>query len=228
MRINTLHSKNVARCNKSAWESLKIVDMNLDVNLVRCQKYLFPESHGKRLLYIGFGEGRNLVYLAKSGFECYGTEIAKKRLTAAKKRLTKERVGARLQLVDSNILAFEDNFFDIVIAWQSLYYNNRETLIESLDEIFRVLKPQGQFLSSMLSPKQKLLCHTKIAPNVFRPAKETGQQNCIIYCFKNERQIRSIYKKFKKIQIGFYSSFLFKSHNFHYVIYCEKPRARKK
>jgi len=219
--------KNITKSNKSAWENLKIVDMNLDVNLVRCQKYLFPKSRGKRLLYIGFGEGQNLVYLAKEGFACYGTEVSKRRLEATKKKLKKESLHADLRLVSGSVLPFDNEFFDIVIAWQSLYYNNRETLTESLDEIFRILKPGGQFLSSMVNPKQKSLCDKKIAPSVYHPSKKSGQSDCVVFCFKNERQIQSMYKKFKKIQIGFYSSYLFKNHNFHYVIYCEKAERRK-
>ncbi|MEK7575928.1 MAG: hypothetical protein AAB491_02500, partial [Patescibacteria group bacterium] len=80
--VNTikLDSKKVVSLNKSSWEKIKIHNMHLDVNLVKCQKYLFPGAKRKKLLYIGFGEGENLSYLISQGFECYGTEISKKRL----------------------------------------------------------------------------------------------------------------------------------------------------
>lgn len=228
MNIHTLSSKEIAAQNKSAWDSLWIASMNLDVNLVRCQKYLFPKGRGKKLLYIGFGEGQNLVYLAKQGFKLYGTEIAKSRIEETKKRLQKEKQRAVLHLVDSNQLPFDDNYFDIVVGWQSLCYNNRETLGEALREIKRVLRPSGQFLSSMMSPKQKLLCYKEIAPSVYHPSKKTGQQNCIVFCFKNKKQIRSMYREFQNIQIGYYSSDLFRGENFHYVIRCLKPKHQKK
>ena len=222
--VNTikLDSKKVVSLNKSSWEKIKIHNMHLDVNLVKCQKYLFPGAKRKKLLYIGFGEGENLSYLISQGFECYGTEISKKRLEFAEKKLKERKQKAILKLVDSNKLPFKDNLFDIIIAWQSLSYNTGKTLKESLDEIYRVLKPRGTFLSSMLSVKQKLLCDKKIAPNTYKPSPKTGQQNCVVYCFEKKSQIKKIYKKFKDIKIGHYSSFLFKSPNFHYVIYCQK------
>ena len=128
-------------------------------------------------------------------------------------------------LVDSNILPFKDNFFDIIIGWHSLYYNNSETLQEALDEILRILKPNGQFLSSMVSVKQTQLCGTEIAPSVFRPKKK-DQSQCIVFCFKNKKQIMQKYRKFKNIQIGFYSSELFGSPKYHYVILAKKPKLK--
>ncbi|MBL7045403.1 MAG: class I SAM-dependent methyltransferase [Parcubacteria group bacterium] len=225
--VNKLNTNKVSGLCKSVWENINVHGMNLDVNLVKCQKYLFPDSAGKKLLYIGFGEGQNLIYLAKEGFDVYGTEIAENRFSEAKKRLKKHKIRADLRLVESNLLPFKDDYFDVVIGWQSLYYNNKETLTGALSEINRVLKPGGKFLSSMISPKQTLLCNKEIAPSVYHPAKETGQSNCIVFCFKTKEQINRIYKEFVNIRIGFYSSYLFRSHNFHYVIACEKPKKNK-
>lgn len=208
--------------NKTVWENLSIQEMNIDYNLVICHKRLFPESLGRKLLCIGFGEGQNLAYLAAQGFNCYGTEIAGSRLLFTKKMLKQKRLKADLRLVKSNILPFSDNFFDIVVAWQSLYYNVRTTLQKSLSEIKRVLKPKGQFLSSMVSPRQKLLCYKKIAALTYHPSPRTGQENCTLVCLKNKKQIHSFYKAFKNIKIGYYSSELFRGPNFHWVIYCRK------
>lgn len=196
--------------------------MHIDNQLVVCQRRLFPKSQDRKLLYIGFGEGQNLIYLAEQGFECYGTEISKRRLLFTKKALKQKRLKADLRLVESNVLPFTDNFFDIVVAWQSLYYNTPATLHESLSEIERVLKPRGQFLSSMVSPKQKLLCHKKIAPLTYHPSSRTSQENCTLICLDNKKQIRQFYRRFKNIKIGYYSSELFRGPNFHWVIYCEK------
>lgn len=217
------NQKEALKSAQAVWNKLQIVSMNLDVNLVRLQQYLFPKGRGKKLLYIGFGEGQNLVYLAKQGFDVYGTELAETRIKETKKRLKKENLKAHLYLVSSNQLPFNNDFFDVVVAWQSLFYNNGETLKNALKEIRRVLKPGGQFLSSVISTKQELLCHKKIGHSLYRPAKETGQGDCVIFCFKNKKEIRWLWRDFSKVKIGFYSSYLFKNRNFHYVVYCLKP-----
>jgi len=208
--------------NKAVWENLPIQEMNIDYHLVICHKRLFPESRGKKLLCLGFGEGQNLAYLAAQGFDCYGTEIARGRLLFTKKMLKQKRRKADLRLVESNILPFPDNFFDIVVAWQSLYYNAPETFREALKEIERVIKPEGKFLSSMVSPKQKLLCYKKIAPLTYHPSPRTHQEDCTLICLENKKQIRSFYRPFKNIKIGYYASELFRGPNFHWVIYCRK------
>ena len=208
--------------NQTAWQKIPYREMHVDNNLIVCQKRLFPNGQNKRLLYIGFGEGHNLEYLAQQGFKCSGTEIAKNQLTYTRRRFQKAGLRANLHLINSDILPFAEDFFDVVIAWQSLYYNSPETLKIALAEIKRVLKPGGQFLSSMVSPKQKLLCYKKIAPWTYQPSPITKQERCILTCLQTKQQIRSFYKPFKNIKIGYYRSELFRSPNFHWVIYGEK------
>ena len=155
--IAELTSKEVIRQNKKDFEKIGQYNMHIDTNLIRCKKNLFDDGKGKKLLYIGFGEGHNLAYFLKEGFKCYGTEISKNHVDYVNKRL---KGKARLRLVDSNILPYKDNFFDVVVAWQSLYYNNERSLREALYEIQRVLKPGGCFLSSMVSGEMLIGRHS--------------------------------------------------------------------
>lgn len=209
--------------NRIEWDTMPIRQMHPDTNLIICQKRLFPDGKHKKLLYIGFGEGQNVRYFASEGFECYGTEISPSRMRIAKHELKKHKLAAELRLVSANELPFWDNFFDVVVAWQSIYYNDKDGLAATLSEIHRALKPGGQFLSSMLSARHENLCGREIAPSVFAP-RIKSQSRCITFGFKNARQIRSMYKQFSNIEIGFYSSCLFKKLSYHYVIHCIKPR----
>jgi len=202
---------------------MPLQDMHVDTNLVRIRKRLLGESAGKRLLYIGFGEGQNLRYLAEEGFLCFGTEMSLGRVRHARAQFKKAGQRAVLCAVDSHKLPFPDNYFDIVIAWQSLYYNDRAGLIRSLQEVRRVLASGGIFISSMLSVKHTL-CGKEIAPSVFRPANVPPQRKCTLYCFKTKKDIQALYRNFTEIQIGFYAQSLFKSFDYHYVIFCKKRK----
>jgi len=222
--ILRLSDKSVVRLNRSVWEKQPLKGMRIDADMVRCHKYLFPESRGKKLLYIGFDEGQNLLYFVEEGFKCYGTEISKLRIRATRRLFKAAGQKAELRHVSDNTLPYPDNFFDVVVSWQSLYYNNAETLKYQLDEIYRVLKPGGQLLCSMISTGMNHHVHRKIGKNVYRPMPGTGQSAAVVFVFENKRQIRAYFKRFTSLRIGFYSSYLFYSHNFHYVIYVEKPR----
>ena len=125
-------------------------------------------------------------------------------------------------MVDSNILPYPDNYFDFVVAWESICYNNEDGLKEVLDEILRVLKPGGKFLSTI--PRSiHFLCGREVAPNVFQPTNTSDQTECVLYAFKNREQAKEMYKKFKNRKIGYYSANIF-SHKdrFNYIIYGEK------
>lgn len=219
--LNQKSSQEILKINQAEWDKISIHDLHPDINLIRCQKRLFKESQGKKLLYVGFGEGQNLLYFLQEGFECYGTEISKTRLDFTTQKLVAAKQRAVLKLVDSNILPFVDNFFDVVIAWQSICYNNQAGLQESLNEIHRVLKPDGHFLSSLPSPANDL-CGQEIAPSVYRPVNVSEQTNCVLYAFKNKEKIREVYQQFRDIQIGYHASHLFTAQDFHYVIYGRK------
>ncbi|MDP3900331.1 MAG: class I SAM-dependent methyltransferase [bacterium] len=208
--------------NRRDWDNMTIRGMHPDTNLITCCKRLFPNGKDKKLLYIGFGEGQNLAYLASEGFRCYGTEISRNRLQFVKREFAKRNTKADLRLVTSSELSFQKNFFDIVVAWQSIYYNDRNGLEATLREVLRVLKPGGQFLSAMLSAKHKNLCGREIAPSVFIP-RAKSQSHCTTFGFKSSRQIRSMYRHFENIKIGYYSSRIFDNLSHHYVIYCTKP-----
>lgn len=210
--------------NGGYWDKIAIHDMQIDNNLVRCYKRLFPNfgAQKKKMLMIGFGEGQNLLYFFNEGFSCSGTEISKKRFKHLKSKIGGvEGKDFCLKLVNSNQLPFVDDSFDVVVAWQSIYYNDADGLSTMLSEIYRVLKKDVIFLSSMLSQKHKLCC-SKIGKNIFHPSSVPDQIGCIVYGFRNKNQIRNIYRQFRYIKIGYYASSMFTSYDFHYVIFCKK------
>ena len=221
MNTQKLHSsEDVIKLNRADWNKMPIQHMHIDTNLIKCYKLLFPLSKNKKLLYIGFGEGQNLLYFLSEGFECYGTEISINRIKHVNSELKKSNQKATIQLVDSCALPFAENFFDVVVAWQSIYYNDKKGLENTLQEVRRVLKPDGHFLSAMISAKHDL-CGREVAPSTFN-TRVPSQRHCIIYAFNDKKQIKKMYKKFKRIEIGFYSFRLLNIFNHHYIIHCLK------
>ncbi|PIT90993.1 hypothetical protein COU17_02750 [Candidatus Kaiserbacteria bacterium CG10_big_fil_rev_8_21_14_0_10_49_17] len=210
--------------NRKVWDSLPVRAMHVDSNLVQVVKRVLSPAKNNTILYIGFGEGQNLAYLAREGFDCFGTEISRTRLERARALFDEIGEHATLQLVESHELPFPDNTFDCVLAWQSLYYNTEKSLMQSLKEVQRVLKPGGVFISSMVSPKQTLLAHKEIAPHTYNPSPETGQEQCVVYALEDEDHIHRIYKNFSDIHVGYYANDLFRSPNFHWVIVAKNEK----
>ena len=103
-------------------------------------------SDAKRILEIGFGNGRQLQLLIERypDAELYGIDISDDMLAVAS-----ERLGGRagLTVADAGNLPYESDFFDGVITTDTCYFWNDPRKV--LSEINRVLKSGGIFVNSI-------------------------------------------------------------------------------
>ncbi len=106
-------------------------------------------KQGTKLLDIGCGEGRHTAGACRfKGVFCTGADISHKSLLKAQEKLELNRqffpldgaIGA-FSAADITELPFENNSFDIVICSEVLEHIPMDN--EALNEIMRVLKPEG-------------------------------------------------------------------------------------
>ena len=104
---------------------------------------------GGKILDLGFGDGRNMGMLNNCGLDIYGVEIAQETLDIAEDALSKAGIKATLKIGGNANIPFEDNFFDYILASSASYYvDGHNTFTDNLNEITRVLKPGGFFISN--------------------------------------------------------------------------------
>ena len=97
-------------------------------------RLLNPTSH-HRLLDFGFGTGANLIHFARLGYDVHGVEISTHALATTKQRLRSADLTATLGLhTPGERLGYPDAFFDVLVAWQVLYYNDWKSLSAVVDE----------------------------------------------------------------------------------------------
>ena len=89
-----------------------------------------------RVLDLGFGAGRNLIYMANQGFEAHGVEMSETGLNVTKERLRKRNLEAQVLKGDMNLLPYIDSCFDVVMCLFTI-------IIRSLREF------EQQFLKSI-------------------------------------------------------------------------------
>jgi ubiquinone/menaquinone biosynthesis C-methylase UbiE len=120
---------------------------------VRCCHHYLKDKSIKNVLDYGFGTGANLIHLAKNNFAMSGCEISQHALDKTKSRLDSLHLSADLFCIEAEQeLPWDDNYFDCVIAWQVLYYNNWVSWAKAVKELERVLKPGGIFLCCTAAP----------------------------------------------------------------------------
>ncbi|MFX1503671.1 MAG: class I SAM-dependent methyltransferase [Promethearchaeota archaeon] len=104
----------------------------------------FKEKGVKRVLDLGCGTGRHLIYLSKKGFEVYGMDGSPKALEIAEKWLIEESQKAELQLHRMELqFPYKEDFFDAIISIQVIHHNLMEDIIYTVSEIERILKSNG-------------------------------------------------------------------------------------
>ncbi len=102
---------------------------------------LFKEKGVKRVLDLGCGTGRHLIFLSKKGFVVYGMDASPKALEMANKWLIEENEKAELHLNRiEHKFPYEDKFFDAIISIQVIHHNLIKDIISTVKEIERILK----------------------------------------------------------------------------------------
>lgn len=104
----------------------------------------------RRVLDVGCGGGRHLLYLAKEGFEVYGTDRSETGLAITRERLEREGLRAVLRRCDMTEVPFPNEFFDALLSIQVLHHNTLENIEKAAAEIRRALTGGGLFFANLL------------------------------------------------------------------------------
>jgi len=172
---------------------------------------VFAREGVKRILDLGCGTGRHVIYLVKKGFEVYGFDIAEEGIRLVKDRLKKERISAEMKIGSFyNKLPYKDNFFDAVISTHAIHHGGIERVRRAISEVYRILKPGGFIFCDLRkrrvrkydSKKQIIEKHgaqkvsyRMIAPRTYVPI-EGGEKNLPHFLF-NRKLIRKEFRNFK-------------------------------
>ena len=163
----------------------------------------FRRSHVRRVLDLGCGDGRHLLFLGRLGYEMYGVDFAPTALNHSKERLDQEGLHAELKCGDMSQLPWPDQYFDAVVSIRVLHHHRIVSVRKTLDEICRVLRPGGYVLATVMKePPQrdwKEGHFAKTGPQTYVPLK--GHEKGLPHHFFTERELRELLSGFEIIRL---------------------------
>lgn len=196
----------------------------------------FLKNIKARLLDHGFGNGVVSEYFQNEGFDVYGVETATAALDFVNSRsITCAGLKTEQFLIlsgETNKLPFPDEYFGVVVSNQVLFFiGDRKDIDEVIEEFFRVLKPGGKIVCTVMAENNYLFTNCGVPPvpdsgivNVRKLGRLT--RNWYLYRFHNEDDVRKAFEDvgFSIDDLGYFDyKLLDVTCAKHYIVLAHKP-----
>ena len=125
----------------------RVISFGIDVKWRKKVLDIVSKANPNVILDIATGTGDLAILMAQTKAEkIIGLDISAGMLEVGVKKIADKKLSERIEMVlgDSEKMPFDDNFFDAITV--AFGVRNFETLEKGLDEILRVLKPNGVFV----------------------------------------------------------------------------------
>jgi len=164
---------------------------------------LFSEKGVRRVLDLGCGTGRHLLFLLKRKFEVYGLDGSPNGLEIAKNWLVEENLTSELvcQKIEHKF-PYKDGFFDAIISIQVIHHNLMKDIMFTVNEIERILKQEGViFLTFPLFQGFYIKKDNmkRVEPRTFIPLK--GPEKGLPHHFFTIAEIKRVFSAFDLSEI---------------------------
>lgn len=170
-------------------------------DMLKISKFL-KKQKVKKLLDLGSGSGRHVIYFAKKGFDVYATDGAKEGIKLCKMWLKKEKLKANVKVASFfNKFPFKDNFFDAVVSIWAIHHGTEKQVRYCIKEIERVLKPRG-FIFIVVTSTFKgrpVLEKKKIEPRTWIVTR--GLEKSVPHHIFNKSMAKSYFKNFQILDL---------------------------
>ena len=149
-----------------------------------------------KVLDLGCGTGRHLVYLAQHNMQMYGIDNSPEALRQSREWLDQESLYANLELHEiTNGLPYPDEFFDALISVQVINHGTLATIEKIIGEISRVVRPGGFIFITVAYKKHPGTNYREIEPNTFIP--EDGKEKGLPHHMFTEEELKVLFKDFR-------------------------------
>ena len=150
----------------------------------------FLENKTGKIIDLGCGTGRNLI--PNPNIEYTAIDFSDGQLQQLKKHIKTNNINATILKAEANNLhEIKDNTFDYGLFIATLHcIDTKEERKQSLQELFRVLKPKAKAIITVWDSKDKRFCHIKNKGDIYMAWNHDGDAHMrYYYLFKKQELI---------------------------------------
>jgi SAM-dependent methyltransferase len=129
----------------TAYRDRPYVEQDPHSGVVRLLDQLKQAEVTGRILDLGCGDGRHLVFLAKQGLSPVGVDKAFWGVRRAHEWAARERLEFRVVCADIGFLPWEAGIFDTMISIQVIHHQRLDAIRRTISEVRRLLRVGGLF-----------------------------------------------------------------------------------
>ena len=156
---------------------------------------------GKKLLDIGAGIGRHALFFAKQGIEVTALDISSNGLNIIRNKADTMGLTIRTIAADMHSIPLENECFDYIVAYHSIYHTDYSGLTKIIKEMHRLLKKGGEIFLTLLSENDsEFITHHKESDNKTLIKREE-EGTFLTHLYLNENDIRQLFHEFTIIRI---------------------------
>jgi ubiquinone/menaquinone biosynthesis C-methylase UbiE len=157
----------------------------------------------KTFLDLGCGIGRHSIFFAKKEFDVYSFDLSKNGLKILEKRALDEHLNINIKQGDMLSLPYENNYFDCILAYHSIYHTDTCGLKTTISEIYRVLKSNGEAFLTFISKNSNYFRNNydnKVDENTI--IKKEEDESDIPHCYVDLQDLQLLLNSFtiKKVR----------------------------
>lgn len=162
------------------------------------------EQGRKKVLDLGCGFGRHLIYLAEEGFEVTGIDISQEAVKMTKERLKEKDLEAKAVQGDMANIPFSNEEFDAVLAITVIGHATKPDITKTVKEIYRVMKKGGLFYGNIPSKGDSRYDTGEVVEKgeTYRTHEYGfGRGMKEIHSFYTEEEIKGLFEDFSEVKV---------------------------
>ena len=153
------------------------------------------------VLDIGAGKGRHAFFFAENDFQVSAVDYSPSSIALIKQTAEEGNLAVDARVCDMTQLPYENESFDCVICFHTIYHTDYEGMRKAVSEIGRVLKKNGEAYITFNS-KENVKFQEEETADGFTMIPKEGREAGIPHCYVNKLDIEELLGRFKIISLN--------------------------